>query len=264
MSTSQEGGNPFAPPKAAVLEAAVDEGELLSEGRKVAFTQGAAWFGEGWDLFRRAPGTWIVIFIVFTVLWVVLAIIPGGSLLGSLLYPAFAAGLMLGCRKVEAGQGLALADLFSGFSRNLGNLLLVGLLYLASTFMIGILMGVGMIVVGPMSGITQGGSPPNWLALAPIFALVFLVAVALMVPIFMAIWFAPALVAFHDVQPMAAMRQSFSGCLRNFGAFLLYGVICLVLFVLALLPVGLGLLVLGPVIWGTMYAGYRDIFLQHD
>jgi len=264
MATSRDDGNPFAPPKAAVLEAVAAEGELLSEGRKVAVSRGAAWFGEGWDLFRRAPGTWVAIFLVFAVIWVVLAIVPGGSLLGSLLYPAFAAGIMLGCRKVEAGQGLALRDLFSGFSRNLGNLLLVGLLYLAATFMIGILVGIGMVAVMPLSKVGAASGAAGLLAQAPLFALVFLVAIGLMVPIFMAIWFAPALVAFHNLAPMAAMRQSFSGCLRNIGAFLLYGVVSLVLMILAMLPVGLGLLVFGPVVWGTMYAGYRDIFLQHD
>jgi len=264
MSTSPEGGNPFAPPKAAVLEAVSAEGELLSEGRKVALSRGAAWFGEGWDLFRRAPGTWVAIFLVFAVIWVVLAIVPAGSLLLSLLYPAFAAGIMLGCRKLEAGQGLALGDLFSGFRGNLGNLLLVGLLYLASTFMIGILVGIGMVLVMPMAKLGPASGAAGLLAQAPFFALVFLMAMALMVPIFMAIWFAPALVAFHDVPPMASLRQSFSGCLRNIGPFLLYGVISLVLAFVALLPVGLGLLVFGPVVWGTMYAGYRDIFLQHD
>src|SRR5262249_51947805 len=103
MSTSQDGGNPFAPPKATVLEAAVSEGGLLSEGRKVPASRGAGWFSDGWRIFAQAPGTWVVIFIVFTVMWFGLAIIPGGSLLASLLYPVFVGGIMLGCRSLEEG-----------------------------------------------------------------------------------------------------------------------------------------------------------------
>ncbi|HLX24421.1 MAG TPA: BPSS1780 family membrane protein [Usitatibacter sp.] len=263
MSTSRDGGNPFAPPKAAVLEPAVSESGLLGEGRKVAASRGAGWFADGWRLFKLAPGTWIVMFLVFSVMWIALAIVPGGSLLGSLLYPVFAGGIMLGCRKLEDGDGLQLSDLFSGFKKNTGNLLLVGLLYLASTFMIGILVGIGVAVMVPlMKGTTAVA--PTMMTLAPIFALVFLVVMALMVPIFMAIWFAPAIVVFHDAQPMASLRASFSGCLRNLVPFLLYGIVGLALAIVAMLPVGLGFLVLGPVVWGAMYAGYRDIFLQRD
>ena len=265
MSTSPEGGNPFAPPKAAVLEPAVSESGLLNEGRKVPASRGAEWYSEGWRLFARSPGTWVVMFIVLALMWLVLAIVPGGSLLASLVYPVFAGGIMLGCRKVEEGGSLALSDLFSGFSKNAGTLLLVGLLYLASTFMIGILVGIGVAVMIPaMKGISAANSAAGFMAMAPMFALVVLVALVLMVPVFMAIWFAPALVVFHDAQPMASLRASFSGCLRNIGPFLVYGIVGFVLAILAALPVGLGFVVLGPVVWGTMYAAYRDIFLQRD
>ncbi len=263
MSTSQDGDNPFAPPKAAVLEPAVSESGLLGEGRKVAASRGAGWFSDGWRIFRLAPGAWVVMFLVFSVMWVALAIVPGGSLLGSLLYPVFAGGIMLGCNKVENGDGLQLSDLFSGFKKNTGNLLLVGLLYLASTFMIGILIGVGFALAIPaMKGANVAGA--SFMAMAPIFALVFLVVMALMIPVFMAVWFAPAIVVFHDALPMASLRTSLSGCLRNFVPFLVYGFVGFALAIVAMIPVGLGFLVLGPVIWGTMYAGYRDIFLRRD
>jgi hypothetical protein len=262
MSTSPDGGNPFAPPKAAVLERAVSESGLISEGRKIPASRGGGWYSDGWQLFKLSPGTWIAIFLVFSVIWVGLAIIPGGSLLGSLLYPVFVAGIMLGCRKLENGEGLEFGDLFSGFKRNTGNLLLVGVLYLASTFMIGILGGIGVALMIP--AMKSSGAGASFMTMAPMMALVVVIVLALMVPIFMAIWFAPALVVFHDAQPMASLRMSFSGCLRNVGAFLLYGIAGIVLAILAAIPLGLGFLLLGPVIWGAMYAGYRDIFLQRD
>jgi uncharacterized membrane protein len=83
-----------------------------------------------------------------------------------------------------------------------------------------------------------------------------------MLPLLMALWFAPALVIFHDVQPMAAMKSSFQGCLRNMLPFLIYGIVGFLLAIVAVIPLGLGLLVLGPVMWGTMYVGYRDIFVR--
>jgi uncharacterized membrane protein len=43
--------------------------------------------------------------------------------------------------------------------------------------------------------------------------------------------------------------------------FLVYGLITMVLCFFAALPVGLGFLVLGPVLSGSVYASYRDIFV---
>ena len=55
--------------------------------------------------------------------------------------------------------------------------------------------------------------------------LMVLVVMALSIPLAMAIWFAPALVVFHDLQPLDAMKQSFAGCLKNIVPFLVYGII---------------------------------------
>jgi uncharacterized membrane protein len=265
MSMSHDDDNPFAPPKAAVLEAQASEaGEYVPDGQKVATSHGIEWFTQGWDLFTKAPGMWVGLFLVFIVLWFALAIVPLGSLAESIIYPAIVAGVMLGCRGLEEGRPLELAHLFAGFQKNAGNLLLVGLLYLVGVFVIVIVTGIVAALIIPLvaSGKMKTDDFSGVLAMAPFFVLVVLVVLALMLPLIMALWFAPALIVFHDVQPMAAMRSSFQGCLRNFVPFLLYGLIGLVLFFLAILPLGLGLLILGPVMWGSMYAGYRDIFVR--
>ncbi len=58
------------------------------------------------------------------------------------------------------------------------------------------------------------------------------------------------------------MKMSFSGCLKNILPFLLYGVVALVMFFIGAIPVGLGLLVVMPVITASMYTAYRDIYYQ--
>lgn len=264
MSTSRD-DNPFAPPKAAVLEAEQTDGEYIPDGQKVPTARGSEWFGEGWRLFKASPGIWVLMFVVFAVISIVLAVIPLGSLVSSLTYPVVIAGVMIGCRSLEQGGTLELGHLFAGFKKNAGNLLLVGILYLVGMMLIGFIAGIAAALTIPMmmSGsnfdVNDVGS---MLAMAPLILLIILVVLALMLPLIMALWFAPALVVFHDVAPMAAMRSSFQGCLRNFVPFLIYGVIGLVLGILALIPLGLGMLVYGPVLWGTMYAGYRDIFVR--
>jgi uncharacterized membrane protein len=87
-----------------------------------------------------------------------------------------------------------------------------------------------------------------------------LLGLALAVPLVAAIWFAPALVVFHNLSALDAMRASLRGCLRNIVPFLLYGVLALVLAIVATVPALLGWLVLLPLIVTSLYVGYRDIF----
>jgi uncharacterized membrane protein len=91
-----------------------------------------------------------------------------------------------------------------------------------------------------------------------------LVALALAVPFAMAFWFAPALVVIHDLGAIEALKLSFLGCLRNIIPFLLYGIIAFVLFMVATLPLMLGWLVMIPVLFGSTYAGYKDIFVEQE
>jgi len=266
VSTTPERDNPFAPPKAAVLEAASPEaGRLVAEGQKVAASRAAGWIGDGWRIFTRSPGMWIVTTIVFMVTWILLSILPIISLVSGILGPVFLGGLMLGCDKVHKGGNLELGDLFAGFQRNAGGLMLVGLLYLVGWFLIMVFVGFGaFVLVGTTVGFTAESLKDNAAILGPAFLLVGLIAIGLSMPLVMAIWFAPALVVFHDMQAFAAMRASFSGCLRNLWPFLLYGILALAIAIIAVLPVGLGLLVWIPMLWGSLYAGYRDIFLLAD
>ena len=265
MSTTRDDDNPFAPPKAAVLEAQSPDGELIADGQKVATSRGVEWFSEAWGLFKASPGIWVVMFIVFMVLSLVFAIIPMGSLVSSLCYPAVVAGVMLGCRSLEEGGALTVGHLFAGFKKNVGSLILVGLLYMVGMMLIGFVAGISAALMIPFMMGGTNFNPNDFsslMAMAPWFVLIALIALALMLPLIMALWFAPALVVFHDMQPMASMKASFQGCLKNFVPFLVYGIVGFLLGVLALVPFGLGLLVYGPLLWGTMYVGYRDIFVR--
>jgi uncharacterized membrane protein len=89
-----------------------------------------------------------------------------------------------------------------------------------------------------------------------------LVIMALMLPLLMAIWFAPTLVVFHEMGALDSMKMSFAACLKNMLPFLLYGVIFFGLAIVATLPLLLGWLALGPVISITVYTAYRDIFFK--
>jgi uncharacterized membrane protein len=76
----------------------------------------------------------------------------------------------------------------------------------------------------------------------------------------MAAWFAPLLVIFKGTPPLEAMRLSFFACLKNIIAFQIYAVILVVLTIIATVPYGLGLFVLVPTLFASIYTSYKDIF----
>ena len=90
--------------------------------------------------------------------------------------------------------------------------------------------------------------------------IVGIVAVVIALLVAMAYWFAPALVVLNGEPPIIALQKSFMASWQNFGAFLLYGVIYIGLAIIATIPLGLGWLVLGPMLVGSCYAGWRTIF----
>jgi len=230
--------------------------------RAVAAGNGFDWLKQGWALFVVNPGVWIAITIVLLVVMLGLMIVPlVGSLAANLLTPLFGAGLLLACRKAADGDRLEIADLFAGFKQNTGDLVLVGVLYMAAmlvVLLVVLLLGGGSVVGGLMLGRPAGVG----LALGGML-LALLLSLALSVPLFMALWFAPALVVFNNMPPMAALKASFNACLKNTLAFLVYSLIVMVLMFFAALPVGLGFLVLIPVLSGSVYASYRDIFVAN-
>jgi uncharacterized membrane protein len=68
----------------------------------------------------------------------------------------------------------------------------------------------------------------------------------------------------NRIAPAAALWLSFRANLTNIGAMLIYGVIGVVFIILASAPLGLGWIVLGPVMAGSWYATWRDVFGEPD
>jgi uncharacterized membrane protein len=227
--------------------------------RSVDAAQGIEWFKQGWQLFVKNPGVWVAIAVIAIVIFVVLSMIPLlGQLASNLLAPVFSAGMLIGARSLESDGELRIEHLFAGFKQNTGNLIVVGVLFMVGMLVVAL---VAMAIVG--GGAITGGILGNGRGVgmaAGGLMIGMLVMLALAVPLVMAIWFAPALVIFRNAAPIEAMKGSFDACLKNIVPFLVYGVIGLVASFVAALPLGLGFIVLIPVLAGSLYASYVDIF----
>lgn len=252
--------NPYQAPRATVHDPVAADAALAAEPHSVDAGRGIAWLTQGWSIFRQAPLIWIAITVIGVILFTALAFVPLLGQIGTtLLSVLLAGGIMLGCRALERGEELTIAHLFAGMQSHLTALLIVGALYLAALFGLFLIMwlvGGGAIFAVVWGKIEAGAAAGNVLLTALVLAL-------LLIPLAMAVWFAPGLVTLHNVAPVEAMKLSFRGCLRNLLPFLVYGVGLFVLAIVASIPFGLGWLVALPMIAGSVYASYKDIFLQH-
>ncbi|MGZ8215847.1 BPSS1780 family membrane protein [Methylomagnum sp.] len=233
--------------------------------RALSFGRGMGWLTEGFALFRRNPLIWIVLTLAYLALTTIISLIPLiGAVALTLVQPILAAGFMAGCQDLADGEELRVEHLFEGFRRDTQPLLMVGLLTLAAGIGVTLISGAILLVFGGAGllagSMSDGGSLVGSLMTASGMLLATLVFFALILPVAMASWFAPALVWFDGLPALEAMKQSLVGCWRNMLPFTLYGLALIPLSLLALLPLGLGLFVLIPTLFASVYVSYRDIY----
>ena len=239
----------------------------IPEGRRVGAGRGLSWLGDAWRMFKDSPGSWVACFLIFLLIMFVLAIIPLlGNIAGALLSPVLIGGIMIGCRELERNEELMVSHLFAGFKEKSGPLVILGLLEFGISMVVMLVAAaIIFLTVGAMFvGVLMGQSLDPGATLAPGFWLgalvLMLVIMALFIPVSMAVWFAPALVALDNVEPLTALKWSFFACLKNIWSFLVYGLVIFGLAIVATIPLGLGWLLLGPVIMASVYTAYREIF----
>ena len=198
--------------------------------------------------------------MIFFIMLFVLGLVP---LLGWAVvligFPIMVSGMVLGCDAQANGRPLRVDHLFAGLKVHAGNLALVGVFYLLG----GLIAGFVSVVIGggaALTGYILGALAGLGLGLVSGVVLGSVVFSVLWVLLITALWFAAPLVVLRNTPPLDAMKMSLSACFNNFGAFVVLGVLIYVLIWVAMLPAGLGVLVLIPVLAGTLYASYQDVF----
>lgn len=260
---------PSTPPAAPPPAASTTSAQWPRAPRQLEAGRGASWWGEGWKIFLAAPWPWVGIAIIFVLIHVLLSFIPVlGNIASTILGPIFAGGLLLGCHGLARGRPLAIVQMFQAFQTDrLVPLALLG----AIAFGVGLVIGLFAMVLmfgGGMMGMLGSGlgslSSPNFGAAAMGMGVMGLLAAVVAVIAFvlfgMAFWFAPALVMLNRAEPIEALKASFGASLANLGAMIVFGLIGLVLAIVASIPMALGWLVLLPVGIGASYASWREVF----
>jgi len=245
------------------------------------------WILTGFALFRKSAARWAFIVFSYIMLMQFLGMIPLlGWFFATLFIPAFSASFMIVSRELDQGRELKIALLFSGFTANLPALLKQGGFYLASA--LGILALSALVDGGALFNMMVLGRKPAAAAFEDgSLAVSAALASTLYLPLLAAFWFAPALSAWRAMPAFKAMFYSLFAVLRNWRAFLAYGLALLLLslvcatalfalgllmravlgsqsqqaFLLVVLPVMLAYI---PTMFASFYASYCDIFPEPE
>lgn len=232
---------------------------------------GWLWVKKGFRLFKAYPVMWAILTIIYFGLMIPLSSFPAiGPIIGSLMAPVLVAGMMLGCRAVEQGNELEINHLFAGFKQNTAQLISLGGMYMLAILVVMMLVSSSLDPAMIQSISDTGKVTPEQM---DAFATPILMATMIFIPILMAYWFAPTLVALHNLTAWHAIKLSFIASLKNIMPFLMYGLVFTGIFMVLMLIVSLlgqlGIVViflaLGfvvPLMMTTLYTSYRDIFKE--
>ena len=226
---------------------------------EVSAARGAAWLAEAFTLFRVQPAAWLGLCFGWLSITFGLLIVPFiGGVIANFLQPVFFASFAITALRQRAGERVVMGDLFQGFRRNLRALVNLGAILLIAE--------IAIFAVMALFGLPMGGTDDKTFTVAEYVEVlrgrewVLALGFVLTVMVKGALWFAPQLIALHDMSTAHAMRWSLYAALANLGTMVVYGTVLFALLFVALIPWGLGLLVLIPVMAISTYVGYREIF----
>ncbi|SMF53189.1 Uncharacterized membrane protein [Alteromonadaceae bacterium Bs31] len=252
--------NPYSTPDSEV--AAVLEPGQCHPPRRVPVGNGIQWIADGFGHFKKDPGIWIVICIVGFVILMALSIIPVVAQLSQFTVAIWVGGLMLGCHAQDSDEPLTINHLFAGFSNNMGPLLVVSVIIVIASLAILAVIVMAIAGVYGMSIFLGDTSQLFTEEFVMVILIGLLVYMAAIIPIIALGWFSPALIVLNNVPVFTAMAMSFKACFINVVPFFIYGLVLSVLFVIGMIPLLLGLLVVMPVFYGSLYRSYKDIFID--
>jgi len=237
------------------------------EPQTVPMASGARWFADGWHTFRSKPGLWLLLIVVYIAIAFVLNLIPlvGGPAF-NLIAPGLAAGMLYVAHEVRTGGDPQIANLFFPLrdTNKRGAMLTLGALSLGAVILaqVVLLLAVGgSMGAAGMSSAAQGESADLAMGAVGVGAILgILVALAIGVLLALAMLYGVPLVLFTRTRVVEALKASLRAVRMNIPAVLVFGLIYLVLAIIATIPFGLGFLILGPVTFGAVYASFREVF----
>ena len=188
-------------------------------------TRGARWLQEAFAMFSRARLQWLVLLVVYYATMLLVNTIPLiGQLAVPILKPVFAVGFLAAAWTQERGGKPQLGQLFRGFKSNLFALLPLGVVLLVGATIA--VFATALVDGGKLLDVISGRAKLDEDAVSDgsmEAAMLFGALCAL--PVLLALWYAPALVVFHDCTATRAIKLSLRATMSNWRPLALYALL---------------------------------------
>jgi uncharacterized membrane protein len=237
----------------------------MTEIRRIPASAGLDWYKQGWELFKAYPAMLVILFLTLFVLYFVVGMIPLlGALIIALASPALTGGYFLALQHAAAGKDPTFEHLFRAFNdpERRNPMLVLGIVALGAQIVMGL---ISIALIGSSIGtiFALGGMEHGAMIGMGSLALVFLAMLAnliIAVALWLALFFATPLVMLDRVAPIDALKLSLRANLSNFMPWLVFSLILIPLTVVAMIPFGLGLLILFPIVGAAIFRAYEQTF----
>ena len=196
---------------------------------------GMAWVKLGVRAFWRQPMALAALFFMTMAAMSLASLVPFiGPAIALTLLPSATLAMMVAAAEATQGRFPTPAVLLVAFRT--GRQRLKDMLQLGALYAVGFLgiMGLSALIDGgQFAQVYLGGAPlTKEVAEDPGFQSAMWLSMALYLPLSLLFWHAPGLVHWHSVPPIKALFFSIVACVRNLGAFLVYGLGWLGVFIL--------------------------------
>jgi len=235
---------------------------------KVDAGKGIGWLTDAVGLVLKNPAAFLVMGLILAVINFIPIL---GGLALTIFGPALIGGLVFAAREESEGRKAEIGHLFRAFQEpgKLGPMLLLCLPAIvggAVLLVLAMVFGIGALLGGGLSA--ASGSEFGWGTFGGGIVVLVVLAVAIGFTIYALQFFAVPRVMLEGAEPFAAMKESLNACIANIGAFLLFGIILVVAFVvlgvvLAFIPIlgWLALMAAGSAVFGCAeYIAWQQVY----
>jgi hypothetical protein len=217
---------------------------MLLINRTVELKSSIEWIKSSFSTLREKPLQFIVLGIFSTLI----GLLP---IFGAFMGPLFIARFARLTQKVENNEPILFSTLFDDFFANkmvvklaFVNFFITSAIFIAQYFVEGVLKQRGIDVSSPGS----------------IIMLIFFLPVLLLQ---VAMWLSPLICLYNeDITPFQAMWLSIKATGFNIATMLIYTVLVIFFTLLAIIPLGLGLLIWLPMLNIVTYFIYKSLFIS--
>ena len=234
--------------------------QLLAEPRFCKISWGISWIIKPFELFKDNFSVWLAVGLISCVASLIGAYVPIIEIFFKVISILIIGVIILICAAQAQNEDLDFTELWLKLKVQLRPLIILSLLFVVGIVVVLIPL---LILFGFMSVTASLDIEAIKLQEYPMGALIFsgIVSLVLFLLLLMAMWFAPALIILHGLEPKIAMKSSLKGFLANLLPMMVYSLIgsIILLFFLSI-TLGFGIVIALPWVMMNHYISYRDVW----